>query len=62
MIEKDITTMLQNIDTKTEEEQKTIYTQIRTIIEKYGKAYSLVGITEYPKYQELLEKYTNLSL
>ncbi len=61
MIERDITNMTSDIEEKSEEEQKAIYRQIKLIIEKYGRAYSLVGLSDNSRYQELLEKYTNLS-
>ena len=61
LIENDINTISTNLDLLDEEGKKEKYTQIKNMIEKYAKAYQYTVINGNSKYNELLEKYTNLA-
>ena len=61
LLKNDITKMSANLDYMNANEQKNRYYQIKLIIEQYNVAYPYLHLETNPTYNDLLQKYTDLS-
>ena len=61
LLKNDITKMSANLDYMNANEQKNRYYQIKLIIEQYNAAYPYLHLETNPTYNDLLQKYTDLS-
>lgn len=61
LLKKDIENSEQNISTLNEEEQKLKYQEIKGMIEQYNLAYPYLNLETNQTYNDLLQKYKNLS-
>ena len=61
LLEKDIKNLSTNLEYLDQAEKKLKYVQIKSIIEQYNNAYPYLHLDTNQRYNDLLQKYSELS-